>query len=132
MLVGSQKQCSADCCACIQQPSCLAGYKCCSGRTTMYLISYTPSYTRCRPTQAIPVQCGPASKPIAGSMPINRLRSWPNTGSVVYFATAPRQTRGIHPMLFQCRHHRLRRWPDIETALGDCLVSAGTVASLCR
>ena len=47
---------------------------------------------------------GPALQPIAGSMPVKRLRRWPNTksycitGSVVYFA----QTRVIQPMLFQC------------------------------
>ena len=32
---------------------------------------------------------------------------------------ATQQTRGIRPMLFQ------RRWPNIETALGECLVFAG-------
>ena len=61
------------------------------------------------------------------------------------------QTRGIHPMLFQCwptvfyagpiptntghslnvvsmLAHRLRRWPNIETALGECPVFPGMLA----
>ena len=46
---------------------------------------------------------GPASQPIAGSMPVNRLRRWPNTNPSL-------------GLLY------LRRWPDIETALGDCTV----------
>ena len=56
----------------------------------------------------LPTKCrfntGPVLQLIAGSMPVNRLRRWPNInlspglGSVVYFA----QTPGIQPMLFQC------------------------------
>ena len=42
------------------------------------------------------------------------------TGSAIYLAAAPQQKRAIYPMLAQ----RLRRWPDIETALSDCLVFA--------
>ena len=35
--------------------------------------------TQCRPTHPIPVQCWQqASQPIAGSMPVNRIRCWPN------------------------------------------------------
>ena len=47
---------------------------------------------------------GPALQPIAGSMPVNRLRRWPNTNLspgllyTLYFA----QARDIQPMLFQC------------------------------
>ena len=45
---------------------------------------------------------GPALQPIAGSMPVNRLRRWPTLiyhQAVVYFNA---QTRRIQPMLFQC------------------------------
>ena len=65
---------------------------------------------------------GPALQPIAGSMPVNRLRRWPNTnlspGLFFYFA----QIRGFQPILFQCWPHSLRLWPVIETALGDCIM----------
>ena len=45
-----------------------------------------------------------------------------NTGSAVYLAAAPQRKRFIHPMLAQ----RFRRCSDIETALSDCPVLAGT------
>ena len=81
------------------------------------------SYRGCRPTILTKFRftVGPA-QPVAGSMPVNRLRRWPNTykynnGSAVSFAPAHQQARGIHPMLFKC-------WLDF--ALGDllCLLSA--------
>ena len=36
----------------------------------------------------------------------------------LFIASPSQQTRGIHPILFQC-------WPNIETELGECLVFAG-------
>ena len=46
-------------------------------------------------------------------MPTNCLRRWPNTtltvGHAVYVAAAPKQTRAIHPILFQC-------WPNVFDA----------------
>ena len=36
------------------------------------------------------------------------------------------QTRGIHPTLFQCWSTVFDAGPNIETALGECLVFAGT------
>ena len=37
----------------------------------------------------------------------------------------------IHPLLFQCwLAHRFRRWPNIETALGECPVFGGQVLAL--
>ena len=59
----------------------------------------------------------PVSQPIAGSMPVNRLRCWPNTNStlsVVYFA-------------FSMLSYSFRRWPYIEIALRNCPVYAGVL-----
>ena len=47
-------------------------------------------------------------------------QQYSNTGSAEYLTAAAQQKRAIYPMLVQ----RLRRWPDIETALGDCPVFA--------
>ena len=53
---------------------------------------------------------GPALQPIACSMPVNRLRRWPNTDpSLGPFAVYLSETLGIHPMLFQC-------WPTVFDA----------------
>ena len=46
-----------------------------------------------------------------------------NTGSTVYLAAVPQQTRAIHSILFQ-------RWPTHKTALGDWPVFAWTAMRL--
>ena len=64
---------------------------------------------------------GPASQPIAGSMLVNHLRCWPNTNpspGLLYTLRKHVASRDVVSMLI----HSLRRWPDIETALGDCAV----------
>ena len=45
---------------------------------------------------------GPASQTIAGSMPVNRQRRWPNTNLSSGLLYTLQQTRGIQPMLFKC------------------------------
>ena len=50
-----------------------------------------------------------------------------NTGSAVYLAAAPQQTPNTVSMLAQ----RIRRWPAIETALGDCPLFGRAAALLC-
>ena len=76
-------------------------HPCCS--VSLRWTSYTPSYTRCRPTHPILVKCGPASKPIAGSMPVNRLRRWPNTTPTLGLWNTLTQLPGEHVVIFtQC------------------------------
>ena len=62
---------------------------------------------------------GPGSQPIAGSMPVNRLRRLPNTNLspvwCILCANTWHSTNAV-PMLT----YSYRRWPVIETALGDC------------
>ena len=52
-----------------------------------------------------------------------------NTGCAVYFVQHPSK----HVAFTKCFNvaHRLRRWPSIETALGDCPVLAGSAAGTC-
>ena len=85
------------------------------------------SYTQCRPTHPIPVQCWPASQPIAGSMPVNRIRRWPNietelsrvcsdchTGDTLYHSKSHYPDNTIHWLnceIMLC--HRPRRWPTL-------------------
>ena len=57
---------------------------------------------------------GPASQPIAGSMPVNRLPRWPNTNPSLGLLHSPNAASMLT--------HSLRRWPNIETTLGDCIV----------
>ena len=45
---------------------------------------------------------GLALQPTAGSMPVNRLRRWPNTNLSPGQLYTLRKKRGIQPMLFQC------------------------------
>ena len=65
---------------------------------------------------------GPVSQPIAGSMPVNRLQRLPNPNSSLGLLYYLRN----HVAFTQCCFNvdRFRRWPDIETALGDCTVFA--------
>ena len=89
------------------------------------------SYTRCRPTHPIPVQCWasiaahswrgrrkcqtgiPSTQPIAGSIPTNRLRRWPNTTHGVCCILS-----GINPeenVLFtKCRPNVLVAGPTVK------------------
>ena len=61
---------------------------------------------------------GPALQPIAGSIPVNRLRRWPNANlSPGLYAKLWHSTNAVSMLT-----HSLRRWPVIETALGDCTV----------
>ena len=58
-------------------------------------------------------------------IPVNRLRRWPNinpTLGLLYTSHhAHQQTRGIHTCnAVSMLTHSVRRWPDIETELGDC------------
>ena len=66
---------------------------------------------------------GTASQPIAGSMPTNRLRRWhqhySNTGSVVYLGARVPANTCHSPNTVSILAERIRRWPAIETALGD-------------
>ena len=72
-------------------------------------IQYLPTmYRGCRPTHKIPAQCWAIVS--AGSMPVNRLRRWPN--SIAYTWHSPNAVSMLT--------HSLRRWPDIESVLGDC------------
>ena len=45
---------------------------------------------------------GPALQLIAGSMPVNCLRRWPNTRPLLGLLYTRQQTHDIYPMLFQC------------------------------
>ena len=74
---------------------------------------YTRTHDVGLPTQ-FRFNAGPASQPIAGSIPVNRPRCWPNNESAVYFAVS---------ML----NYSLRRWSNIEIALGHCPVFAGVL-----
>ena len=66
---------------------------------------------------------GPALQPIAGSMPVNRVRRGPSTNlspDLLYsllHANTCHSTNTVSMLT-----HGLRRWPVIETALGDCTV----------
>ena len=62
---------------------------------------------------------GPASQPITGSTPVNRLRRWPNTNPSLGLLYTLRQDS---PNAFSMLTHGLRRLSVIETALGDCTV----------
>ena len=46
---------------------------------------------------------GPASQPIAGSMPVNRLRCWPNTNPTLGQLYTLRQHISKHTTFTQCR-----------------------------
>ena len=59
----------------------------------------------------------PALQPIAGSMPDNRLRRWPNTKPSLGLLYTLQHTNAVLMLT-----HSLRRWTDIETELGDCSV----------
>ena len=68
---------------------------------------------------------GPALQPIAGSMPVIRLRRWPNTNlchrvCCILYANTWHSTNAVSMLT-----HSLRRWPVIKTALGDCTVFSG-------
>ena len=77
-------------------------------------------YTRCRPTLPIPVQCWASVAAhcwfYAEKLFTTLAQRYTNTGSAVYLASSPKQTRAIHRKLL------LRRWPNIDTELGDCPV----------
>ena len=64
---------------------------------------------------------GPALQPIASSMPVNRLRRTHSTNlspvCCILCANTWYKTNGVSMFT-----HSLRRWPVIETALGDCTV----------
>ena len=64
---------------------------------------------------------GPALQSIAGSMSVNRLRRWPSTNlsrvCCMLCANTCHSTNTVSMLT-----HSLRRWPVIETALGDCTV----------
>ena len=82
---------------------------------------------------------GPASHPIAGLIPVNRLRRWPNTNPTLGLRTSAISTLGLlyicastsantwhSPKAVSILTHSLRRWPNIETELCDCSVFALT------
>ena len=63
------------------------------------------------------------SQPIAGSMPVNRLRRWPNTNPsldlLILCANTWHSLNAVSMLT-----HSLRRWPGIETAVdyaGDAI-----------
>ena len=64
---------------------------------------------------------GPALQPIAGSMPVNRLRRWPNTNLSPGLLYTLRKHVAFNQYCFNVAH-TLRRRPVLETALGDCTV----------
>ena len=81
------------------------------------------SYTRCRPTHPIRVQCW-ASVAAHCWLYVDKssttlAKHYSNTGSALYLAAAPQQTRAIHPILFQCS-------PNVFDALSvwwDCRIA---------
>ena len=64
---------------------------------------------------------GPASQPITGSIPVNRLRRWPSTNPSLVCSMLCANTWHL-PNAVSMLTHSLPRWLDIETALGDCTV----------
>ena len=95
----------------------------------MYASIRCTLYTQCRSTHPIPVQCWASAAVHCGTMPVNRIRRWPNIetelGDCPLFAlTAIRVTfyapKGHYPdsMIHwpNCEimlSHRLRRWANI-------------------
>ena len=71
---------------------------------------------------------GPVSQPIAVSMPVNRLRRWPNTnptlGLLILCATTSANTWHSSNAVLMLTHS-LRRRPNIKTALSYCPVFSG-------
>ena len=68
---------------------------------------------------------GPALQPIAGSMPFNRLRRWPNTNLSPGLLYTWHSLNAVSMLT-----HSLRCWPVIETALGDCTVFSNSCIML--
>ena len=64
---------------------------------------------------------GPALQPIASSMPVNRLRRWPNTNLSPGLWYTLRKHVTSNQYCFNV-DHSLRHWPVIETGFDDCTV----------
>ena len=65
----------------------------------------------------------PASKPIAVSMSVNRLQHKSGTTLIHHWVCCILRANTWHsPKAVSMLTHSLRRWPDIETAVGDCIV----------
>ena len=88
-----------------------------AGQHSFNICLQCTSYRGCRPTHQIPVQCWA----IAGSMPVNRIRRWPNTK----LSPGLLYTLRKHVALNQCCFNidpQSSTLDVIETSLGDCTV----------
>ena len=79
-------------------------------------------YTRFRPTTQFRFNVEPVSQPIADSMLTNCLRRWPTLLQhwVCFILSGNTPANMCHlPNTVSMMAQRLRRWPEIETALRD-------------
>ena len=93
----------------------------CAGQHSFYTCLRCTWYRGCRPTHQFRFNVGPALQPIAGSMPVNRLRHWSSTNlspGLLYTLRNTCHSTNTVSMLT----HSLRRWQVIEIALGDWTV----------
>ena len=71
-------------------------------------------YTRCRPTHRISSQCRSQCWVNASKLSTTLTQHYTKTGSAVYLAAAPQETRVIYPKLFQCWPNVLNAGPALE------------------